>query len=97
MSLRAIRSNVKDSDSSKGSFEVQNNMELARRSSILSAYNDLSIQSDVFSVVDSTASVFAPSINEPCLDGNASPEEHAMHDFLNNAGIFQVNVKDQLR
>ena len=88
---------MKDSDSSKGSFEVQNNMELARRSSMFSAYNELSIQSDVFSVVDSTASVFAPSINEPCLDDNASPEEHAMHDFLNNAGIFQVNVKDQLR
>ena len=77
-----------DSDSSGESQDPSFNA-LARRSSQLSSYNGLSIQSDMQSVVDSTASVYAPSeINEPWISDNASKEEIAMHDFLNAAGIF---------
>ena len=50
----------------------------------------------MFSVCDSTASHIPASINEPVLHDNASADELAVHNFLNEVGIFQVNVKDQL-
>ena len=48
------------------------------------------------SVCDSQFSHYNPSINEPFVSENADPEEKEMHAFLDNAGIFQVNIKAQL-
>ena len=67
---------------------------LQRQSSILS-FQNLSI-GDCTSVCDSQYSHLTPSINEPFVSEDATAEEKAMHCFLDNAGIFQVNIKQQL-
>ena len=38
---------------------------------------------------------YQPSINEPFIMDDASPEEKAMHAFLDQVGVYQVNVKQQ--
>ena len=48
------------------------------------------------SVNDSQFSHYNPSINEPFISEDADPEEKEMHRFLDLAGIFQVNIKQQL-
>lgn len=40
---------------------------------------------------------YNPSINEPFVSDNADPAERAMHEFLDMAGIFQINMKAQLQ
>lgn len=65
-----------------------------RQSSILS-FQNLSI-GDCNSVCDSQFSHYNPAINEPFVSEDASPEEVAMHAFLDAAGVFQVNIKHQL-
>ena len=37
-----------------------------------------------------------PSINEPVVSEDADPAERAIHAFLDLAGIYQVNIKQQL-
>ena len=92
-SFAGKRGIAKDSDSSKGSMEISVNNEYQRRSSFLS-YNCLSLQSDAFSVVDSNVSVYAPSVNEHVICQDATQEELDIHNFLDDMGAFQVNVKD---
>lgn len=82
---RALKNVSSDPD---GLEHFNQNNQLARRSSILSGYHGLSINSDAISVADSTVSVCAPSVNEPILPDSASPEERAMHEFLDDLGIF---------
>jgi hypothetical protein len=47
-------------------------------------------------VADSTASVYAMSVNEHFMADNASPEEVAIHNFLDILGVAQINVKEQI-
>ena len=48
------------------------------------------------SVNDSQFSHYNPSISEPFVSDNADPVEKEMHAFLDNCGVFQVNIKQQL-
>ena len=66
-----------------------------RQSSFLS-FQALSID-DCNSVCDSQFSHYNPAINEPFVSEDASPDEVAMHAFLDAAGVFQVNIKHQLQ
>lgn len=65
-----------------------------RQSSILS-FQNLSV-GDCTSVNDSQFSHYNPSINEPFVSEDADPDEKEMHRFLDLAGVFQVNIKQQL-
>lgn len=68
---------------------------MKRQSSMLSSFQNISLF-DCNSVDDSQLSHYQPSINEPYVDHDASPEVKAMHAFLDCTGIFQVNVRQQL-
>ena len=78
----------------RNEYEGGNDNFLQRQSSIAS-FQNLSIDGSM-SVCDSQFSHYNPSINEPFVSANADPEEKEMHAFLDNAGIFQVNIKAQL-
>ena len=65
-----------------------------RQSSILS-FQNLSI-GDCTSMADSQYSHYNPSINEPFVSDDADPEEKEMHRFLDLAGVYQINIKQQL-
>ena len=65
-----------------------------RQESFLS-FQALSI-GDCNSVCDSQFSHYNPAINEPFVSEDASPDEVAMHAFLDTVGVFQVNIKHQL-
>lgn len=62
---------------------------IQRQSSILS-FQNLSIGE---SICDSQYSHYTPAINQPFVSEDASPEEREMHAFLDDAGVFQVNIK----
>ena len=62
-----------------------------RQSSILS-FQNLSV-GDCTSINDSQYSHYNPSINEPFVSEDADPDEKEMHQFLDLAGVFQVNIK----
>jgi hypothetical protein len=66
---------------------------MMRQSSIASFHN-LSI-GDCTSLCDSQYSHYNPSINEPVVSTDADSDEKEIHQFLNLAGIFQVNCKQQ--
>lgn len=63
-----------------------------RQSSIASIFN-LSINNDC----DSQFSQYAPSINEAFVPEDADPIEKQMHAFLDQYGVKQINIKDQLK
>jgi hypothetical protein len=65
-----------------------------RQSSILS-FQNLSV-GDCTSVADSQFSHYNPSINEPYVSEDADPAEKEMHRFLDNAGVFRINIKQQI-
>ena len=74
-------------------FGLKNSL-VHRQSSILS-FQNLSI-GDCTSVTDSQYSHYNPSINEPFVSDDADPDEKEMHAFLDQCGVFQVNIKQQL-
>ena len=45
---------------------------------------------------DSTFSHYNPSVYDVILSPDADEDEVAMHEFLNDLGVHQVNVKQQL-
>ena len=79
--------NYKKNDEEEGTY--------LRQSSILS-FQNLSI-GDTTSMCASEYSHYNPSINEPFVSDNADPQERAMHEFLDLAGVFQINIKAQLQ
>ena len=67
---------------------------VAQQSSTASFLN-LSIN-DCESAVGSQYSQYNPSINEPLVEDDATPDEKQMHTFLDMCGVFQINIKQQL-
>ena len=61
--------------------ESKNDIAIKRRNSMLS-FKNLSINDCTSICGDSTYSHYNPSINEPYVSDEATPEERAMHAFL---------------
>ena len=70
-------------------------VDIQRQNSIASSFQNLSLN-DGLSINDSQYSIYNPSINEPFVPDDADPLEKEMHAFLDQCGIFQINIKQQL-
>ena len=64
------------------------------RQASFASFQNLSF--DCTSVNESQFSHYNPSVNEPCVFDVEDQTEREMHAFLDNLGIFQVNIKQQL-